>query len=100
MLTDRHPCPQLRDDYTGRGWLFFRSGRGTEQPLINAVFCHPLPSRCAAALGISEYFRAPLHQVRPEVDRRSRTIEAHARTCTRCADVLAAAVAHAGLAVR
>ncbi|WP_017624839.1 hypothetical protein [Nocardiopsis chromatogenes] len=100
MLIDRHPCPSLRDDYSGRGWLFFRSGRGAEPPLINAVFCAPLPSRCAIAIDVTEYFSAPLHEVRPEVETRAWAIEQHARTCTRCADLLAVAIAHARLAAR
>ncbi|WP_040726490.1 hypothetical protein [Nocardiopsis chromatogenes] len=96
----RHPCPSLRDDYVGRGWIFFRSGRGVETPLINAVFCHPLPPRCAASLGITEHFAAPLHETRPEVERRARTIEVHADLCPRCARVLASAIAFAELAAR
>ncbi|GAA1080765.1 hypothetical protein [Nocardiopsis composta] len=86
-VIDRHPYPELRDAYSGRGWTFFRTDREPgEAPIVHAVFARTLP--CAEALGVEEHIAAPLAELRAELARQAAAIEKHAETCRPCAHVV------------
>lgn len=95
----RHPCPELRDAFTPRGWLFFRTDAPCGPATYHAVFCRPVPPRCARLLCFREHAKGPIPLLRLLVGERADVIEAHAATCARCADALAAARRHAALAL-
>ncbi|WP_017558011.1 hypothetical protein [Nocardiopsis baichengensis] len=94
----RHPCPELRDEFTPRGWLFFRTDAPCGPATYHAVFCRPVPPRCARLLGFREHAKGPIPLLRLLVRERAGVIEAHAATCARCAFALAAAKRDAALA--
>ncbi|MDA2813155.1 hypothetical protein O4J56_21090 [Nocardiopsis sp. RSe5-2] len=94
----RHPCPDLRDEFTPRGWVFFRTDAPCGPPTFHAVFCCPVPARCARFLAFREHAKGPPALLRLLVRERADVIEAHAMACTRCVFVLATAKRDAVLA--
>ncbi|MDT0304310.1 hypothetical protein [Streptomonospora wellingtoniae] len=94
----RHPCPELRDEYGPRGWMFFRTNGSCGTSRLHAVFCRSLPAACAHLIGFHEHVAAAWDEIAAGVAEQAEAVEGHAKTCDRCARALDNAKRHAELA--